>query len=287
MNKYGGAIDELDFFYFAAASFLEIEIERGDRLGVVELERPEGSTLEVEFYEKPINRCTNRCVFCFIEQMPRGLRSSLYIKDEDFKHSFLNGNYVTLSSATQQDLERIVSIGLSPLYISVQATDLEIRREMLHNKRAPDIKEQLRFLKDNGICFHTQIVVCPGYNDAEVLDQTIRDLLSYESSLLSITLVPVGLTRFRRLPLEAVDKAKALEIFKQVTVFSDKTALEGQRRIFLSDEFYIRAGVAIPPVAYYENYPQIENGIGLVRQLLQNASSLKRKLVKLNRKPIV
>lgn len=153
------------------------------------------STLEVEFYEKPINRCTNRCVFCFIEQMPRGLRSSLYIKDEDFKHSFLNGDYVTLSSATQQDLERIVSIGLSPLYISVQATDLEIRRKMLHKKRTPDIKEQLRFLKDNGICFHTQIVVCPGYNDAEVLDQTIRDLLSYESSLLSIALVPVGLTR--------------------------------------------------------------------------------------------
>lgn len=271
--------DELDFHFYAAEQFLEIELFRKGRIGVIELERPFGSSLEVDFFEKPINRCTNRCIFCFIDQMPPGLRSSLYIKDEDYKHSFLNGNYVTLSSTTDQDLERIVSIGLSPLFISVHATDPNVRAAMLRNRRAPDIRKQLQFLKENGICFHTQIVVCPGYNDGEVLERTVEDLFGYGDSLFSIAVVPVGLTRFRKESLSAVDRHNAVSICEKMSTISELHARkDGVRRLFLADELYIRAGLPIPPVSYYEDYPQIENGVGLVRQLLKSVSSLKRKL---------
>ncbi|MFW5813271.1 MAG: DUF512 domain-containing protein [Fibrobacterota bacterium] len=271
--------DELDFYFFSSQQFLEIELERRGRVGVIELERPLGSPLEVDFHDMPINRCTNRCVFCFIDQMPPGLRSSLYIKDEDLKHSFLNGNYVTLSSATKLDLERIVSIGLSPLFISVHATDPNIRAAMLRNRRAPDIRKQLRFLEENGISFHTQFVVCPGYNDGAVLEKSVEDLFSYGQSLLSIAVVPVGLTRFRKEPLDAVDRQKASEVCEQMGTISDRMAQKnGGRKLFLADEFFIRAGLPIPPASYYEDYPQIENGVGLVRQLLDSAKSLKRKL---------
>lgn len=271
--------DELDFYFFASEQFLDIGLERRGRVGFIELERPPGSSMEVDFFEKPINRCSNRCVFCFIDQMPPGLRSSLYVKDEDFKHSFLNGNYVTLSSATKQDLERIVSIGLSPLFISVHATDPSVRAAMLRNRRAPDIREQLRFLEKNGISFHTQIVVCPGYNDGENLEKSVKDLFSYGQSLLSIAVVPVGLTRFRKEHLDAVDQQDASEICEKMNGISDRMALkDGVRKLFLADELYIRAGLPVPPASYYEDYPQIENGVGLVRQLLDSAKSLKRKL---------
>ncbi len=273
-------IDELDFYFYAAESYLELEVERRGRLGIFELERPMGCSMEVDFHEKPINKCTNRCIFCFIDQMPKGLRSSLYIKDEDFKHSFLNGNYVTLSSATQQDLERIVHIGLSPLFISVHATDPAVRAKMLRNRKAPSILEQLKYLSDHAICFHTQIVVCPGFNDGEILLQTINDLLKFGKSLLSIAVVPVGLTRFRKEKLLPVSESKAVEICDQVSLVSDLHAKQdGMRRIFLADEFFIRAGKPIPPVSYYEEYPQIENGVGLIRLFLQSQVRLKRKLL--------
>ncbi|MDR0306564.1 MAG: DUF512 domain-containing protein [Chitinispirillales bacterium] len=271
--------DELDFYYHCAQQNLLIEIERAGRRGVVELQREPGSSLKIDFYEKPINRCANRCVFCFIDQMPPGLRRSLYIKDEDLKHSFLNGNYVTLTSASRDDLRRIVSIGLSPLFISVHATDAKVRAVMLGNKRAPDIREQMAFLSGNGISFHTQVVLCPGLNDGDVLDRTITDLFSYGGHLLSAAVVPLGVTRFRKRPLDEVDKKRALDVCLKLGKISENAAAkDGFRKLFVADEFFIKAGLPIPPASYYEDYPQIENGVGLVRQLLLESAGVKRKL---------
>jgi len=274
-----GVADELDFYYHCAGDFLEIEINRGGRVGTVEAERPAGAPMDVEFYEKPVNRCANRCVFCFIDQMPKGLRRSLYIKDEDFKHSFLNGNYVTLTAASGEDLERIVSIGLSPLFVSVHATDPAARAALLGNSRVPDIRRQLAFLSGSGIAFHTQIVLCPGYNDGAVLDRTVNDLFGYGGSLLSIAVVPVGLTRFRKKPLTAVDKPMAIDVCRAIGEISERMKRQdGVRKLFAADELFIRAGLPIPPASYYGDYPQIENGVGLVRQLLQDGARVKRQL---------
>jgi putative radical SAM enzyme (TIGR03279 family) len=209
--------------------------------------------------------------------MPKGLRRPLYVKDEDFKHSFLNGNYVTLTSASPEDLRRIASIGLSPLFVSVHATDPRVRAALLGNKRIPDVREQLSFLRGNGIAFHTQIVLCPGLNDGEVLKRTVGDLLGYGDSLMSIAVVPVGLTRFRKRPLTPVDKSAALAVCDSMGRLSESAkSLCGVRKLFVADEFFIKAGLPIPPVSYYEDYPQIENGVGLVRQLLREGARLGR-----------
>jgi putative radical SAM enzyme (TIGR03279 family) len=260
--------DELDFRFLAATSPLQIDGYRKNRKRSVLVERKSGTFLDIEFHQKPVKRCANRCVFCFIDQMPPGLRRSLYIKDEDLSHSFLNGNYVTLTNATRAVLERIVSIGLSPLFVSVHTTDPVIRNRLLGISRAPAILDQLRFLSRHGIMFHTQIVVCPGYNDGAILTRTIKDLLSLGPQLLSVAVVPVGLTRFRSVPLMPVDDENARAICAAVSVISDRDfARSGKRRVFCADEFFLRAGLPIPPASWYEEYPQIENGVGLLRQL--------------------
>jgi putative radical SAM enzyme (TIGR03279 family) len=269
--------DELDFRFSAASPLLNVDIRRNCAIKTVSLERKPGSFLDIEFYQESIGRCANKCIFCFIDQMPPGLRKRLYIKDEDLTHSFLNGNYVTLTSAGKSVLERIVSRGLSPIFVSVHATDSLVRNRMLGVRQAPQVIEQLSFLTRNGIQVHTQIVVCPGYNDKEVLAATIADLFSLGSALLSIAVVPVGLTRFRSFPLAAVDHAAAAAICRQVSTKSDKDkAREGKRRLFLADELFLKAGISVPPHAYYEDFPQIENGVGLVRQLLDNWNIAKK-----------
>jgi putative radical SAM enzyme (TIGR03279 family) len=270
--------DELDLRFYAAASAFSLDIERRGRAATLEIVRREGSSLGVEFRPDAIRRCTNRCIFCFIDQMPPGLRSSLYIKDEDLTHSFLNGNYVTLAGIREADLQKIQRLGLSPLFISVHATDPQVRQTMLGNCRSPAIMDQLRLLRRNGTQLHTQIVVCPGYNDGAVLKDTLRDLLSLRESLLSVAVVPVGLTRFRTLPLEPVDAAAAAAICTLVSTISDGDKEKfGARRVFLADELFLRAGWAIPSAAYYEEYPQIENGVGLIRQLLDSWKAAKRR----------
>lgn len=271
--------DELDFRFFAADNFLELSVRRGDTSIGLQVIREEGSFLGVDIQEKPINICKNRCIFCFIDQMPPGLRSGLYIKDEDFKHSFLNGNYVTLSSATRKDLEKVARLGISPIFVSVHATETSVRNKMLRNSKAPPIMDQLNFLKQNGIAFHSQIVVCKGYNDGEVLIRTLDDLFSFREYLLSVAVVPVGLTRFRKFALEPVNSQCARWICEKVEQISlEHCRNDGFRKLFLADEFFIKAGLKIPPVKYYEDYPQIENGVGLVRQLLEQWKSCKSKL---------
>jgi putative radical SAM enzyme (TIGR03279 family) len=270
--------DELEFRYLAASPCFRLAFTRNGHGRTAVVKREAGSFLDIEFCQAEVRRCANRCVFCFIDQMPPGLRRSLYIKDEDLSHSFLNGNYVTLTNSGRNELERIVRLGLSPLFISVHATDPFVRRSMLGIKRVPSILEQLSFLARNNIRLHTQIVVCPGYNDGKVLATTVKDLFSLGKNLLSIAVVPVGLTKYRKFPLKPVDSSAAREICRTMGALSDGDASrEGKRRLFLADEIFLRAGAPVPSAGYYEDYPQIENGVGLARQLLDKWKDAKRR----------
>jgi putative radical SAM enzyme (TIGR03279 family) len=279
-------VDELDFRFSTAAELARLEIQRGATPRSLSVERDAGSFPEIEFFQKPIRRCANRCIFCFIDQMPPGLRRRLYIKDEDLAYSFLNGNYVTLTNARAADMEKIATLGLSPLFISVHATDPLVRGRMLGISRAPAIMEQLSLLRKKNIRFHTQIVVCPGYNDGAVLASTVRDLFSLGESLVSIAVVPVGLTRFRKFPLEGVNSEFARQICLSIGALSDRDAARhGVRRLFCSDEFFLKAALPIPHRAYYEEYPQIENGVGLIRQLIDEWNFAKNRARKRANKP--
>lgn len=260
---------ELDFRFFSASPHLRLDVLRNSKPHTVCLERKHGGFLNIEFYQEPIGCCANKCIFCFIDQMPPGMRRRLYIKDEDLTHSFLNGNYVTLTNAGPEVLQRIIHLGLSPIFVSVHATDPLVRNRMLGTKQAPPIMEQLSFLARNNIQFHTQIVVCPGYNDGAVLTKTVKELFSLGPGLLSVAVVPVGLTRFRTFPLAPVDAARARKICGDMGTLSDRDkSRQGNRRLFLADELFLKAGADIPPDGYYEEYPQIENGVGLARQML-------------------
>ena len=272
--------DGLEFGFFSAQPLTEIQTIRGSAKISRIMRRPIGKSPGVLLSEEPIKKCGNKCIFCFIDQMPRGLRKSLYIKDEDYRHSFTNGNYITLSHTSLSRLARIAELGLSPLYISVHATNHAVRGRLLGNSRALDVMTQLRFLARHAVRFHTQIVVCPGINDGSVLKQTISDLLTLNESLLSIAVVPVGLTRHRPVPLAPVGGREAKRICREVALISDRRAItDGKRRIFCADELFIKANLPIPMQKYYESYPQIENGVGLIRQLLDDWKRIKKRLI--------
>jgi len=276
---------ELDFLFLAADEFLRLEVRRGGKRMELEVRRRPGDFTGVQLVERPVRRCANRCIFCFIDQMPAGLRSSLYVKDEDLRFSLLNGNYVTMSSLRKTDLDHIVRIGLSPLYVSVHATDTVVRRRMLCNNKAPDIMEQLSFLASGGIMFHTQIVVCPSWNDGKTLEKSIRDLMSLGDAVRSIAVVPVGLTRFRSFELEPVDRMAAEAVCRRLVPLSDRyMRRDGLRRLFLADEFFVKAHLPIPDATYYGDYPQIENGVGLVRTLFESWSEARERAGRLRRR---
>jgi putative radical SAM enzyme (TIGR03279 family) len=212
--------------------------------------------------------CSNRCIFCFVDQLPRGLRKNLYVKDEDYRLSFAYGNYVTLTNLTLSDYERIAAQRLSPLYVSVHATDDVVRRRMLGNPTAPSIMEALTKLASHGIDLHTQIVVCPGLNDDGVLERTLADLRSIGEAVVSIAVVPVGLTRHREaLPrIDPVDSRLAGALVDLVERWQRRFLSERGRRVtYAADELYLTAGRELPPAEAYEDFPQLENGVGLLR----------------------
>ena len=272
--------DELDYYFWINQPDLSFELVRRNKNIMVSLKRNQSDSLGISFEPLSVKRCGNKCVFCFVDQMPKGLRRGLYIKDEDYRHSFLNGNYITLSTIKPADLKRIVTMGLSPLFISVHATDTTIRNQLLGRPLAPDISSQLEFLQHNNIQFHTQIVVCPGINDGLVLRDTINRLMRLKKGLLSIAVVPVGLTRYHKNKLCLIDadaaKATCTAVTTQSNAFYRKQSV---RKIFLADEFFIKAKRLIPPARYYEEYPQIENGVGLIRQLLDEWKKTKQALL--------
>jgi putative radical SAM enzyme (TIGR03279 family) len=215
-----------------------------------------------------IRRCQNRCVFCFVDQMPPEMRSTLYVKDDDYRLSFLSGSYITLTNLRESDLERIEKLHLSPLYVSVHTTDANLRQRMMNHKRAGEILPILKRLAQAGVSFHTQIVLCPNLNDGEYLNQTITDLFGLYPAVQSLAVVPVGLTGHRDglYPLSPFDQSHTRAVLAQLATWQERCLAEqGTRFVFASDEFYNMAGADIPPDEVYEDYPQLENGVGLLR----------------------
>lgn len=234
--------------------------------------------LGLEFAAFPITRCRNRCIFCFVDQMPPGCRKSLYIKDDDFRASFIYGNYITLGALSENDWERIFRERLSPLYISVHTTDHSLRTFMLGNKKAPDILASMARLAAGGIMMHTQIVLCPGINDGDHLAKTLDDLSALFPSIASVAVVPVGFTSFRRklFPLRTFTRAEARNVIASVSRFGARFKRRfGTRLVYASDEFYIKAGEQFPPLSFYEDLPQKENGVGMVSEFLRDVSRVR------------
>jgi len=263
--------DEIDLRFYSAEEVLEVEIKRGRRIFSRKILKELDSDLGIRPEGIRIRRCSNRCLFCFVDQMPSGLRPSLYIKDEDFRLSFLHGNYLTLTNISRQDLARIYQQRLSPLYISVHATDDRVRRFLLGNQKASALMPLLRDLISHGISLHTQIVLCPGINDGRVLDRTIEDLICLYPGVVSIAIVPVGLTRHRGqlYPLKSISKTQAkhlIERYRAKQVFLRKRFK--RTILYFSDELYLLSGLDMRSDIWYDDYPQLENGVGMVSSFL-------------------
>lgn len=223
--------------------------------------------------------CGNQCMFCFVDQNPPDMRSPLYIKDDDYRLSFLYGNFITLNRLNERELKRITSLRLSPLYVSVQTTNPQLRAKMFGTERAVHGLENLQYLVDSGIKIHTQVVLCPGYNDGSELDKTVADLYNMGPGILSLAVVPLGLTAHRNglMQLRKYTKQEAGELLSKVEKLQEVFLKErGTRFIFASDEFYHLASKQVPPEECYEGYPQQENGVGLARQFLNELYSLKK-----------
>lgn len=266
-------LDEIDYQALSMPAYLQVEINDGKSTRTVRIIKgdcePLGLSLDERDAMKP-RHCRNKCVFCFVDQLPKGLRDTLYVKDDDWRLSLMMGNYVTLTNVDDREFDRIIRRKASPLYISVHATDPDVRRRMLMNPNAGNILERLTVLKDHGLEFYSQIVLCPGINDGEILNQTINDLASLYPAARSVAIVPVGLTRFREnLPhLTMFDSESAGMLLDTLEPVRRRFLGEfGTRFIFPSDEFYCLSGRNIPEDEAYEDYGQIENGVGLLRSL--------------------
>ncbi len=267
--------DFLDLYVASFDQAYKMKYERAGKAASAEFEREAGEPLGIEVDMDKIHECRNNCVFCFFDQMPKGLRKELYFKDEDYRLSFLHGNYLALTNLTPEDEERIVEQRLSPLYVSVHATQPEVRERLLGKTPPENVVETLKRLGDRGIQFHTQIVVVPGYNSGEVLRQTIEDLVEMGEMILSVGVVPVGLTAHRQgLPdLEPVDAELARDVVRTVRGFNHRMRQRtGNGVVYAADELFIKADMALPESPYYDDYPQVENGIGMLRILLDSAA---------------
>ena len=281
--------DILDYRFCGADDTLELVLLRGKRRitfswddalseQAAYQDADHEDDLGLEFEEVTfdgIRRCQCRCSFCFVHQMPPGLRRSLYIRDDDYRYSFLFGNFVTLTNLSQEDWERLAEQRLSPLYVSVHATDLELRRRMLGHPGAPDIIGQLKGLGEMGIQVHTQIVLVPGMNDGPALERTINDLAGLYPTVQTIAIVPVGITRYHRRGLHPPDRSACVELVEWVGKRHRAYRKDlGVSLVHLSDEFYLVAEAPLPPAQYYDEFPQLENGVGLTRQLLDEWADL-------------
>ena len=262
--------DFLDWEFLTAEEELLISARLPDgELVEYDIERPEGEPMGLELEPPSVRRCANRCEFCFIEGLPKGLRKPLYMRDDDYRLSFAYGNFATLSNVKERDIQRILEYRLSPLYVSVHATPWEARKKLLNNPRVPNIVEQLRRLADGGIQFHSQMVVVPGLNDGEVLEQSLADLWSFGDAVLSVALVPVGVTQFSHLYTgKSMDAENAGKILASVEAWEARALAErGERWVYGSDELYLLSDRPLPDAEHYGEFPQIENGVGAVAAL--------------------
>lgn len=286
----GRAIDDfLDWEFLTADEELEIAIRtpQGEEV-IFEIERPEGESLGVELEPPTVRRCANRCEFCFIEGLPKGLRKPLYIRDDDYRLSFAYGNFATLSNLKERDFQRIIEYRLSPLYVSVHATPWEARRKLLNNPRVPNIVAQLTRLVEGGIQFHGQMVVVPGLNDGDVLEQSLTDLWNFGDACLSVALVPVGLTQFSHLYTgESMSRENSLRLLEAAERWGARGLSErGDSWVYGSDELYLLAGRELPGPAHYGDYAQIENGVGAVTRLRSQVDQGLKTLPRLDGKRI-
>lgn len=264
--------DQIDLRFHGADERLEIEARRRGRGIRLSLEKNADRQLGVVAEDPKWRRCGNRCLFCFVDQMPKDLRPSLYVKDEDYRLSFLHGNYLTLTGFSRADRVRVIKQRLSPLYISVHASDERVRRRLLGAKRPVPIMPLIKDLVGHGIQLHTQIVLCPGINDGRVLDRTIRDLVALYPGVASIAVVPVGLTIHRNnLPrLNPVSGGLAKQILARYRPMQKQLRKSFNRTVlYFSDEFYLLAGLDMPKSIWYDDYPQIENGVGMSKLLME------------------
>ncbi len=262
--------DFLDWEFLTADDELLVEAREpgGDEV-VYEIQRLEGEQLGVTLEPPTVRRCANRCEFCFIEGLPTGLRRNLYIRDDDYRLSFTYGNFATLSNVKERDIARILEYRLSPLYVSVHATNWEARKVLLNNPRVPNIVDQLTRLAEGGIQFHCQMVVVPGLNDGDVLEESLNDLWNLGEAVISAAVVPVGITQFSHLYTgKPMDAAAAGALLERVAVWSERARRErGENWVYGSDELYLLAERDLPPAEHYGDFSQIENGIGAVASL--------------------
>ncbi len=272
--------DLIDYQFLCADEVLELEVlDTEGKLHTVELEKDYDEDLGLEFETALFDhliQCNNRCPFCFIDQQPPGKRETLYLKDDDYRLSFLYGSYLTLTNLPQREWERIAQMRLSPLYVSVHATEPEVRIKLLKNPRAAQILEQLKWFQNHQLQIHAQVVVCPGINDGQHLEQTLTDLAAFHQgeipTVASVAVVPVGLTRFRPAEdeLVPVTPEKAKEVITQVQTLQQKFQQQlGSTCVWLADEWFLIARQELPPTSHYQDYPQIGNGVGSIRQFLQ------------------
>ena len=263
-------IDYLDYMYAAASERVEIKCKDRTVLIANEDYEPLGLEFETLLIDKP-KHCCNKCIFCFIDQLPPHMRSSCYFKDDDFRLSFLQGNYVSLTNMTEQDVERIIAYNIPRINISIHTTNPDLRVKMLHNKNAGKALDILWSFADNGLNMNGQIVLCPGWNDGAELDRTLEDLSKITHSMESVSIVPVGMTKYRdgleKLSLFTPETAAA--VIRQVERWQTRFREEaGSNFVFLGDEFYLMAGMPLPEYEEYEGFPQIENGVGLCASLI-------------------
>ncbi len=275
--------DVIDVQFYAADEWIELKIRRNGMLLTCKGGRDYNQTLGIEFehptFDIDIRRCNNLCPFCFVLQMPNRMRRALYVKDDDYRYSFLHGHFVTLTNLAEHDWQRIADQYLSPLYVSVHATDQRIRRSCLRNPAAPDIMEQLRWLAGHDIEVHAQLVITPGLNDGRYLGQSIRDLATLWPHVSSVSVVPVGLTKYHKYDRRPLTKAEMRLIFDEVHGYQQEyLARFGARFAYLSDEWYLQLAEPIPLRSYYDGLALEENGQGMVRNFLDDWKAVKREI---------
>ncbi|MDP4109422.1 MAG: DUF512 domain-containing protein [Bacillota bacterium] len=263
-------VDVLDYKFLSYDAKLKLTIGVNSGIKEVTLEKEDGEELGLSFSTYLIDkmkRCRNHCVFCFIDQLPGGMRESLYVKDDDARMSFLLGNYISLTNLTEKDVNRIIRMRISPVNISVQTTNPELREKMLRNKDAGKSLGIIKRFRDAGIRMNAQVVVCPGLNDGEELKGTLRDLTGMFPEVMSISVVPVGITKFRDglYPIKPVGRKEAADILEIAEEFGQICIDNYQSRVvYPADELFLKAGAAYPEKTYYEDFPQYENGVGML-----------------------
>ena len=274
-----GVSDIIDYRFLATDDSVDVVVKRANEEITFELEKEPDDDMGISFVPKQYKSCCNKCVFCYVDQLPAGMRLSLYFRDGDYRLSFLHGNFVTLTNTSWKELERIVRQRLSPIYISVHVTDKSVRAQMLGIDFDDKILEKISYLNDNNIEMHSQVVLCPGMNDGDILEMTINDIYQFRKNVRSMAVVPVGLTKHRAglTKIDPITPEYARELIKNISYWDDSfPRKDGKRFVYLSDEWFIMGGETLPETDYYDEFPQLDNGIGLVRDFLNELEESKK-----------